>query len=161
MINSQAFEQRQKLLEDIKKQLETIFSDENLPRNHTILREIAKNPEGWIDINIVLIYPNLQQLTEDYNIVAESLKESLLLVVSDDCSKLRRREKFPSLDELDSRTIVAQGFPTQASQKEIANLFLQFGEISDVILLLDYKSLKFNGNAKIVFKQIERAETLI
>ncbi|KAA6376581.1 MAG: hypothetical protein EZS28_027892 [Streblomastix strix] len=161
MINNQLFDQQQKLLEDIKKQIEIIFSDENLPRNHSILREIAKNTEGWIEINIVLTYPNLQQLTEDYYTVAESLKESLLLVVSEDCSKIRRKEKFPRLEDLDRRTIVAQGFPILTSEKEITDLFKQYGEICDVILLVDNKSLKFNGNAKIVFKQIERAETLI
>ncbi|KAA6393898.1 MAG: hypothetical protein EZS28_010576 [Streblomastix strix] len=161
MFNNQLFDQQQKLLEDVKKQIEIIFSDENLPRNHSILREIAKNTEGWLDINIVLTNPNLQQLTEDYFTVAESLQESLLLVVSEDCSKIRRKEKFPKLEDLNRRTIVAQGFPIQTSENEIIDQFRQYGEICDVILLVDNESLKFNGNAKIIFKQIERAEELI
>ncbi|KAA6377238.1 MAG: hypothetical protein EZS28_027235, partial [Streblomastix strix] len=149
------------LLSDVKKQLEIIFSDENIPRDITLKREMAKNPEGWVDIELILSYQNVQYLTQDQYAAGEALRGSRLLVVKADYTQIKRRENPPNIEDLDNRTVVAQGFPIQSTIKEVSDLFGQFGQIGDVIQLKDDKSLKFNGFAKIVFKRKESADVLV
>jgi len=83
----------------IVKQVEYYFSDANLKRDHFFQKEILKDPEGYISMEVLLRCNKLKQLTEDAQVVANALKASEAVSVSEDASKVKKKGDVPTLDE--------------------------------------------------------------
>merc|ERR1712086_149535 len=61
--------------------------------------EILKDPEGYISMEVLLRCNKLKQLTEDAQVVANALKASEAVSVSEDASKVKKKGDVPTLDE--------------------------------------------------------------
>merc|ERR1712166_927766 len=83
----------------IVKQVEYYFSDANLKRDHFFQKEILKDPEGYISMEVLLRCNKLKQLTEDAQVVENALKASEAVSVSEDASKVKKKGDVPTLDE--------------------------------------------------------------
>ena len=94
----------------ILKQVEFYFSDSNLPRDQFLKRNLKKN-DGWLPISILTTFSRLKALSEDVFVIAEALKSSDLLEVSEDSSKVKRKTEVPKdFDNFDSIVFI-RGFP--------------------------------------------------
>ena len=97
------------LKQKIRKQVEFYFSKHNLPTDKFLRGNIAKDPERWVPMEIMMKFNRLKALSEDGAVVADALKDSTLVEVSEDGSKIRRVEKLDdvSASTFDSATIYA------------------------------------------------------
>ncbi|CAG2114566.1 unnamed protein product [Medioppia subpectinata] len=84
----------------IKKQIEYYFSDENLQRDFFLRRKMDAN--GFLPISLISSFHRVQALTQDVQMVIDSLRDSTLVEVVDGI-KVRPRltpEKWPLSDNL-------------------------------------------------------------
>jgi len=83
----------------IVKQVEYYFSDANLKRDIFFQKEIQKDPEGYIAMEVLLRCNKLKQLTDDAKVVADALKASVAVVINEDSTKVKKQGDVPTLDE--------------------------------------------------------------
>lgn len=79
--------------------------------------ENQKLDDGWVTLETMLKFNRLAQITTKPEEIAEALRDSSLLEVSEDNTKVRRRLEFPLPDnnleywqEIKSRTIYVVRF---------------------------------------------------
>ncbi len=65
-----------------------------------------------VSIKAIAAFKRVKGLTKDLDVIANSLKESEHLVVSEDNKKVRRKMPLPEVDVVDiqRRTVVAENF---------------------------------------------------
>jgi len=96
----------------VQRQIEYYFSEANLPKDKFLQAECAKTEEGWVDVSVIASFNRIKQLLPDEagrnGAIADALRESKSLIVSDDGSKVRRPDG--------GKTVVTLGgveFPTR------------------------------------------------
>ncbi|XP_071078727.1 la-related protein 1B-like [Haliotis cracherodii] len=80
----------------VKKQIEYYFSEENLQRDFFLRRRMDKG--GWIPISLIASFHRVQNLTQDVNLIIQSLKDSETVELSEDLLRIRGLndpEKWP------------------------------------------------------------------
>jgi len=113
-------------LSSIKRQVEYYFADFNLMRDQFLKNEIKLSKEagknGFVDLDIMLKFNKLANLTTDKAKIVESLSESKLVELNEEKTGLRRNpeRKLPVDDEiyragLKARTVFVEGFPRDNS----------------------------------------------
>ncbi|KOO34185.1 RNA helicase [Chrysochromulina tobinii] len=75
--------------------IEYYFSD-NLPNDEFMQVEISKDDDGWVDLTVIAGFNRIKQLLPSGSVVAlaEALKASKQLAVSEDSTKVRRRPSY-------------------------------------------------------------------
>lgn len=145
-------------MEAIRKQVEFYFSDANY-RKDTFLRCAAENDaEGFVPISTLLTFNKLKALTQDEAEVAAALKDSSEVVVSEDGSRIRRKDALPENDTSKSRTLYVKGYPTDDEKVTIESIqedFSIFGKVLMVRCRKDPHTKKFKGSCFIEFSSEE------
>lgn len=147
-----------KLLQDVKKQVEFYFSDAAFRRDNFLKAAVANDPQGFVPIATLLTFNKLKQLTTDAKVVAEALKDSETIVVSEDNLKLKRVEPLPEVDDSSLRTLYVKGYPRDESEVTIDTIREQFsvyGPINYVKLRRETGSHTFKGSCFIEFSKEE------
>lgn len=151
----------------IIKQIEYYFGDFNLPRDK-FLREKVKLDEGWVPIETLLTFNRLKSLTEEESKVADAVRQSSLLEVSDDGKKVRRSPDKPLPEstterqqKLDELTVYAKGFPVTATIDDLLEFFGQFGRCLNVFMRRLPSSRKFKGSVFATFEKEEDAKSFV
>lgn len=122
----------------IKRQVEYYFADFNLMRDQFLKNEIKLSKEagndGFINLDIMLKFNKLANLTTDKEKIVDSLKESKLVELNEEKSGVRRNpaRKLPIDDEiyragLKARTCFVEGFPRDNSgekEEDLPNVLL-------------------------------------
>jgi hypothetical protein len=78
---------------EIKKQVEYYLSDANLKRDKFFNGKIKENDEGWLSIALLLNCNKVKQMKVKSESIADSLKDSELVEVSEDKLQIRRKDK--------------------------------------------------------------------
>jgi len=159
---------------DVLKQVEFYFSDSNLPRDKFLLELVQDeaNPEHWVDLKIVVAFARMRALLQIKDIepdnvpeekvedVANVLKTSDALVVSEDGKKIRRKEPLGSLNEAlkaaDARTLYVSPFPYTATLEAMTDFFSQHGEVRCVRMRRHQLTKDFRGS---IFLELDSVET--
>lgn len=163
--------------QEIIRQVEYYFGDINLQRDKFMLEKIdpVKNPEGWIDISVLLTFNRLKKLTEDATVIAAAMANSPhgLVELSEDKLRLRRHPENPRPElnetrrkDLMSRTAYAKGFPLEAQLAEIIEYFQSNFENVEHTVMRKYfvhatQEHKFKGSVFVTFKTKEQAEAFV
>ncbi|KAF6215577.1 hypothetical protein GE061_010333 [Apolygus lucorum] len=104
----------------IIKQIEYYFGDINLPRDKFLLEQVKLN-DGWIDLETMIKFKRLAQITTDFGEICSALKksDSGLIEVNDDNTKIRRSPHVPLPEmnegrrkEIMARSAYVRRFPT-------------------------------------------------
>jgi hypothetical protein len=76
----------------VLRQVEYYFSDSNFPKDKFLMAEVAKSEEGWVGIATIAKFNKVKSLvpTEDVATVADALRYSNFLEVSEDGTLVRR-----------------------------------------------------------------------
>uniref|UniRef100_A0A915CV15 La-related protein 7 n=1 Tax=Ditylenchus dipsaci TaxID=166011 RepID=A0A915CV15_9BILA len=152
----------------IVEQVEFYFGNINLPRDKFLQGEMKKEL-GWIPLETMLKFNRLAKLSEDINEIANALKISSLMEVSEDNSKIRRSQDHPMPDntleywqEIKRRTVYVKGFPQDASLDDVMQFMNQFG-VTDNISLRHTKSVPrvFKGSAFVTYATKDVAESCV
>ncbi|CAK9274729.1 unnamed protein product [Sphagnum jensenii] len=118
----------------IVKQVEFYFSDANLPTDNYLMKYVKKDPQGFVPIPVVASFRKIKNLVKNHGVVAAALRNSPLLVVSEDGKKVRRVHPLPEVDleEVQARTVVAENLPADHSIETIEQLFGKVGNVKMV-----------------------------
>eukprot|EP00878_Enallax_costatus_P000770 GHUV01000888.1.p1 GENE.GHUV01000888.1~~GHUV01000888.1.p1 ORF type:complete len:994 (+),score=425.46 GHUV01000888.1:1363-4344(+) len=119
------------VLAAIKKQVEFYFSDANLPTDKHLLKQIQKDPEGYVPLRMIANFKRVKALTKDLGVVAEALKGSTLLSLDESSSCVKRSTPLPAFDvnDIAKRTVVVEHLPDKPTIESVTQLLSQYGEV--------------------------------
>lgn len=125
------------LREKIVQQVEWYFSDDNLLKDSFLMKHINRNKQGYVSLKLVASLRKVKALTKDWRAVLQSLKESSVLALNDEESKVRRMKPAPQVDYTHvNRTILVTNYPSnEPTIQEIEQRFGNHGEVTLVRIL--------------------------
>ncbi|CAG8609767.1 8950_t:CDS:2 [Paraglomus brasilianum] len=149
--------------ENILTQVEYYFGNKNLRTDTFLNREMKKDPNGWVSLDVLATF-NKMKVYPDRDLVVDALRQSPeLLEVNEDGTKVRR--KLPTLLPIPEqvkrgpmfKSIYAKGFSTETPDvKEITAFFEKYGKVKSVKLRKDENG-KFKGSVFVEFQTTDEA----
>ena len=128
----------------IRTQVEFYMSNENLTKDAFLLKHVRRHKEGFVNLKLITSFKKVKNITKDYRVVGESLKDSELLVMNTEGTKIRRKKPLPrELGERNpGRTVVVTKLPLEEpSIEKVAEIFSKFGPISVVRIIRNGKNV--------------------
>ncbi|KAL4588757.1 hypothetical protein LXL04_001652 [Taraxacum kok-saghyz] len=122
------------LQQKIIKQVEYQFSGLSLLANESLVKHISKDPEGYVPISVIASMKKIKSCITNNHLLAQALRSSSKLVVSNDGKKVRRRHPFTEKDkeELQSRTVVGENLPEDHSHQNLEKIFSVVGSVKAI-----------------------------
>ncbi|KAF5197676.1 La-related protein like [Thalictrum thalictroides] len=122
------------LRQKINKQVEFQFSDMNLLASDTLAKHINKDTEGFVPLSVIASSKKIKSIVNNNHLLAQALRTSSKLVVSEDGKKVRRKHFFSERDkdELRSRVVVAENLPEDYSHRNLEKIFGVVGSVKTV-----------------------------
>lgn len=118
---------------------EYYFSDENLAKDHYLLRQICQKSEGFLSVKLLTALKNVKRLTKDWRVTSYALKKSEKLQLNAEFTKVKRVACLPEqvLKARQITNVIAIKIPMEfSSVSSITQLFAQYGKITLVRVLL-------------------------
>lgn len=118
---------------------EYYFSDENLAKDHYLLRQICQKSEGFLSVKLLTALKNVKRLTKDWRVTSYALKKSERLQLNAEATKVKRVAALPEqvLKARQITNVIAIKIPMEfSSVSSITQLFAQYGKITLVRVLL-------------------------
>lgn len=115
----------------IVNQVEFYFSDLNLATTENLIRHMIKDPEGYVPISVVASFKKIKALIGSHAQLADVLRSSINLVVSEDGKKVKRQNPLTeaALEELQSRIVVAENLPEDHCHQNLMKIFSAVGRV--------------------------------
>jgi len=118
---------------------EYYFSDENLAKDHYLLRQICQKSEGFLSVKLLTALKNVKRLSKDWRVTSYALKKSTRLELNAEGTKVKRVAALPEqvLKARQITNVIAIKIPMEfSSVSSITQLFAQYGKITLVRVLL-------------------------
>lgn len=118
---------------------EFYFSDDNLAKDHYLLRQICQKSEGFLSIKLLTALKNVKRLTKDWRVTSYALERSTSLMLNDEKTKVKRMACLPEvvLRARQITNVIAIKIPVEfSSVSAITAMFAHFGKITLVRVLL-------------------------
>ncbi|KAJ8571070.1 hypothetical protein K7X08_038042 [Anisodus acutangulus] len=119
----------------VVKQVEYQLSDMSLLANESLLKQMNKDPEGFVPISSVSATKKIKSIiTNNQLTLSHALLSSTKLIVSDDGKRVKRKIPFTDKDkeELMLRTVVAENLPDDHSHHNIEKIFNVAGSVKTI-----------------------------
>ncbi|OUZ99970.1 RNA recognition motif domain [Macleaya cordata] len=160
------------------RQVEFYFSDSNLPRDEFLKKSISESEDGLLSLALICSFSRMRShlglggdvkpediSEETVKAVAETLKKSTFLKVSEDGTKIGRRTELPKpevVEQIDIRTIAASPLQHDVTRDELETFFAQYGKVNSVRLPRHVADKRFFcGTGLIEFSTEEDAENVL
>ncbi|XP_042429798.1 la-related protein 6A-like [Zingiber officinale] len=137
------------LRDEIVRQVEYYFSDENLSTDSFLLTFIKKDKEGYVPIKVISSFRRMKKLTQELSLIGAALTTSSQLVVSEDGRKVKRLQ--PSSVEIADtklRTVIVENLPDDCSEANIRRIFGKLGKIVKVTVHNPHLMEKLTSQSK-------------
>ncbi|KAL9333461.1 hypothetical protein Peur_073600 [Populus x canadensis] len=130
------------LRKKIIKQVEYQFSDMSLLANESMLKHIHKDPEGYVPISVIASTKKMRSLVIDNDSLAQALKSSSKLSLTEDGKKVKRKIPFTDKDreELQSRIVVVENLPEDHSHQNVQKIFSVVGSVKTIRICHPHES---------------------
>lgn len=119
---------------------EHYFSDDNLIKDHYLLRQICQKSEGFLSLKLLTALKTIKRLTKDWRVTSYALeKSSKLLRLNAEKTKVKRIAVLPEhvLNARQITSVIAIKIPLDfSSVRQITQMFAEFGKISLVRVLM-------------------------
>ena len=133
----------EKLLREIKDAAEELMSDEYLTKNSYLLRQIKRNPEGYISIKLLACLKKIKKLTKSHHLLVLALKSSKELKMNDTNTKVKRSQ--PVSNQLMPKKETASLILIDPSDingiEDIDRKFKKYGHLSQVQIVRPGRAL--------------------
>ncbi|XP_038888029.1 la-related protein 6B [Benincasa hispida] len=129
---------RSKLTEEVSQkllnQVEYYFSDLNLATTDHLMRFINKDPDGYVPISVVASFKKIKALINSHSQLANILRNSSKLMVSEDGKKVKRKQPLSESDmeELQSRIVIAENLPEDHCHQNLMKIFSAAGSVKNI-----------------------------
>lgn len=162
----------------VLRQVEFYFSDSNIPTDEFLRRKICESSDAMVSLALICSFKRMKEhlnlgnvksedIPEDtLKAVAETLRKSSSLKLSEDGMKVGRSAELPTAEEmkeqLDVRTIAATPLEYDVKREDIEAFFSQHAKVNSVRLprhVVDKRL--FCGTALIEFSTEEDAEKVL
>ncbi|PSR91248.1 La protein [Actinidia chinensis var. chinensis] len=159
------------------RQVEFYFSDSNLPRDKFLTKTITDSEDGMVSLALICSFSRMRShlnlgdvkaegVSDDtVKAVAETLRNSTFLKVSEDGKKVGRTTELKSvevLEQLDNRTIAAAPLEYDVKLEDVESFFGQFAKVNSVRLPRHVADKRFFcGTALIEFSTEEDVEKVL
>ncbi|ERN10118.1 la-related protein 6C [Amborella trichopoda] len=122
------------LKQKIIKQVEYHLSDSSLATNDYLMKQMNKDPEGYVSISLIASFKKIKALVNNNHMLATALRSSSKLVVSEDGKKVRRQQRLTDTDieEFQSRAVVVENLPSDHSHQNLEKIFGVVGSVKTV-----------------------------
>ncbi|KAK8937783.1 hypothetical protein KSP40_PGU014430 [Platanthera guangdongensis] len=120
------------LFEAIVRQVDYYFSDANLPNDKFLLKQMAKDKEGYgVPVSVIGSFKKMKKLTKDLSIIEAALRTSSLIVFSSDGNKVKMLHPLPlpEIRDIDPQTVLVENLPMDHSEDNIRRIFGTVGHI--------------------------------
>ncbi|XP_016436704.1 la-related protein 6B [Nicotiana tabacum] len=143
----------------IVNQVEFYFSDLNLATTDNLIRHMIKDPEAYVPISVVASFKKIKALIGSHAQLAEVLRSSINLVVSEDGKKVKRQNPLTeaALEELQSRIVVAENLPEDHCHQNLMKIFSAVGRVKMIRTCHPQPS---NGGASSASRSVKSDSTL-
>ncbi|KAF5448706.1 hypothetical protein F2P56_029212 [Juglans regia] len=124
------------LKQKIIKQVEYQLSNMSLLSNESLAKHVNKDPEGYVPISVIASAKKIKSLVSNNPnpVLAQALRSSSRLVVSDDGKKVRRKDPFTEKEkeELQARIVVAENLPEDHSHQNLEKILGVVGSVKSI-----------------------------
>ncbi|EFA79127.1 Lupus La protein [Heterostelium album PN500] len=150
------------LLNKVAKQIEYYFSDSNYPTDKFLKEAAAKNPEGYVGIEVLATFNKIKSMTTDLQLISDALKDSDSLQLSEDGKMVKRLNPLPDNEELAKKTLYSKGWPKDTTTMEtIQDFFGSYGKVLSVRMRKNNKDKSFKGSALVDLESEEIVNKII
>ncbi|PSS02565.1 La-related protein like [Actinidia chinensis var. chinensis] len=106
----------------------------SLLANESLSKHINKDPEGYVPISFIASWKKIKSLISNHHLLAQALRSSSVLVVTNDGKKVKRTNLFTDKDreELQSCTVVADNLLDDHSHHNLEKIFSVVGRVKTV-----------------------------
>jgi len=145
------------LSDKIIRQIEFYFGDVNLSKDKFLKEEITKD-SGWVELETLIRFNRLKQLSTDFDVIISALKasESGLLEIDEVNKKVRRAKSLPeNLSEFEANikenTVYVKGFPSTLTLDELYAFFEGHGKVVQIFMRRMPNTRQFKGSVFVTF----------
>ncbi|XP_069599932.1 la-related protein 7 [Ranitomeya imitator] len=150
------------LLADIAKQVDFWFGDVNLHKDRFLREQIEKSRDGYIDLSLLASFNKMKKLTTDPKLIARALKNSSVVEINLDSTKIRRRLPLGEKpQDVDARTVYAELLPKNVTHSWIERVFGKCGTVVYISIPRYRTTGDTKGFAFIEFETPEQAAKAI
>lgn len=151
-----------------RRQIEFYFSDTNFARDKHLQAKALENDDGFIDLEHINTFERMKRLGLTVEQLADALKDSDVVELNADKTKVKRKHPLPEVDTTDIRTLYIKGFPKAYELDQIQD-YIENSEVhkkqykSSLIRMRRFITSKddkgnFKGSVLVTFPSIEDAE---
>jgi len=110
--------------------------------NDSLAKHVNKDPEGYVPLSVIASAKKIKSLVSNINLLAQALRSSSKLVVSDDGKKVRRKYPFTekTKEELQSRIVVVENLPENHSHQNLEKIFGVIGSVKTIRICHPHES---------------------
>ncbi|KAK6494013.1 la-related protein 7 [Huso huso] len=150
------------LLSDVKKQVDFWFGDVNLHKDRFLREKLEKSRDGYVDISMLTTFNRMKKLTTDVKLIARALKNSMVVELNLEGTKMRRRHALgEDPKNVNERTVYVELLPKNVTHSWLERVFTKCGNVV-YISVPRYKSTGDpKGFAFIEFETEAQAEKAI
>lgn len=121
------------LIAGLVKQIEFYFSDSNLPTDKKLLKQIRKDPDGYVPVKLFANFRKVRALSKDVTTITAALRHTCNLQLSADGRRVRRVVPVPDYDvsDIQRRTVVVENLPCNPSPtiESVTDMFRFYGRV--------------------------------
>jgi hypothetical protein len=130
----------EELTSQIVQAAEHYFSDDNLIKDHYLLRQICQKSEGFLSLKLLTALKTIKRITKDWRVTSYALEHSSkALKLNAEKTKVKRVAALPDhvLNARQITSVIAIKIPLEfSSVRQITQMFAEFGKISLVRVLM-------------------------
>lgn len=150
------------LLAEVKKQVEFWFGDANLHKDRFLKQLVNESRDGYVDISVLTTFNRMKKLTTDVKLIARALKNSSMIEVNLDGTKVRRKHPLgEDPKDVDDRTVYVELLPKDVTHGWIERVFGHCGTIVYVSIPRFKSTAHPKGFAFVEYETAEQAQKAI